>query len=57
MTLTEKYKSMHDNGWNGLMVWMEYREDEEQVWYCYDLTKEATNAMAEYVPNEIHPLG
>lgn len=56
MTLTEKYKSMHDKGWNGLMVWMEYREDEEKSWYCYDLTAEATNAMAEYVPDEIHPL-
>jgi hypothetical protein len=56
MTLTEKYKSMHDNGWNGLMVWMEYQEDDES-WYCYDLTQEATNAMAEYVPDEIHPLG
>ncbi len=57
MSLTEKYKSMHDSGWNGLMVWMEYREDEEQIWYCYDLTREATNAMNEYIPDEIHPIG
>ena len=57
MTDTEKYKSAHDNGWDGVMVWMEYRADEEKSWYCYDLTTAATNAMAEYVPNEIHPIG
>jgi hypothetical protein len=57
MTLTEKYQSMYDNGWNGIMVWMEYRADEEQVWYCYDLTKAATSAMAEAIPEKVHPLG
>lgn len=55
MTLTEKYKSVYDNGWNGIMVWMEPRED-ENIWYEYGLTKTATNAMAEYIPGKIHPL-
>ena len=57
MSLTEKYKALHDNGWQGLLVWMEPRADEELMWYCYDLTKEATNAMAEYIPEKIHPIG
>lgn len=55
MTLTEKYKSVYDNGWNGIMVWMEPRED-ENIWYEYGLTTTATNAMAEYIPGKIHPL-
>lgn len=56
MSLSDKYRSTHDNGWNGVMVWMEYRENEEQQWYRYDLTKEATNSMAEYIPEKIHPI-
>lgn len=56
MTLTEIYKSMYDKGWNGLLVWMEPRKDEEQIWYRYDLTKEAVNAMYEYIPEKIDPL-
>ena len=31
MTLTEKYKSMYDKGWNGLLVWMEPRKDEDPM--------------------------
>ena len=57
MTLPEIYKSMYDNGWNGLLVWMEPRKDEEQIWYRYDLTREATNAQYEYIPEKIDPLG
>ena len=57
MTLTEKYKSMHDKGWDGLMVWMEYREDDEKIWYRYDLTETAVNAMKEYIPDEVYLTG
>ncbi len=57
MTLTEKYQSCYDNGWNGIMVWMEPVTDEEYDWYRYDLTKEATNAIAEYAYDKIYPLG
>ena len=60
MTCAEKYKSSYDNGWNGVMVWMEYRTDGssgcDELWYRYDLTKEATNLMAELIPEKIHPL-
>ncbi len=48
MSLTEKYKQAYDNGWNGVMVWMQTTE-EEYVWYRYDLTKQAVNDMAEYM--------
>ena len=57
MTLSEKYKTMYDKGWNGLLVWMEPRKDEELMWYRYDLTREAANAMYEYAPDKIDPLG
>lgn len=57
MSLTEKYKSTHDNGWNGIMVWMEPRSEEADIWYEYKLTKEATNAMNEYIPEKIYPIG
>lgn len=55
LTLTEKYKSAYENGWNGVMVWMEPQESGE--WYCYDLTQEATKAMLELIPDKIYPLG
>ena len=56
MSLTDKYKSVYDNGWCGIMVWMQPSGD-DNVWYAYDLTRVATNAMAEYIPDKIHPLG
>ena len=57
MSLPDKYKSMYDKGWNGILVWMEPRKDEEPMWYRYDLTREATNALFEYIPEKIDPLG
>lgn len=60
MTLSEKYRSMHDNGWEGMLVWMQSdteQDDVESVWYRYDLTKEATNSMAEYIYDKIYPIG
>lgn len=60
MTCAEKYKSAYDNGWNGVMVWMEYRTDGtsgcDSLWYRNDLTAEATKGMYEYVPEKIYPL-
>ena len=57
MTAAEKYRSSYDNGWNGVMVWMEYREGTEEVWHEYALTAEATNAMYDYIPEKVDPLG
>lgn len=57
MTLPELYRSSYDNGWNGILVWMEPREDEEQMWYRYDLTAEATDEMADYIFDKIYPVG
>lgn len=60
MTCAEKYKSAYENGWTGIMVWMEYRTDGssgcDELWYRYDLTKDAANSMAELIPEKIHPL-
>ena len=55
MTLTEKYKSAYDNGWKGVMVWME--PNEETGWYRYDLTTQATNDFYAYQPEKVQPLG
>ena len=55
MTLSEKYKSVYDNGWCGIMVWMQTTE-EDYVWYRYDLTKLAVKTMEDYIPEKIHPL-
>lgn len=56
MALPEKYKSMYDNGWNGILVWMEPRKGEDPMWYRYDLTREATNAMYDTIPEKIMPF-
>ena len=29
----------------------------DSVWYRYDLTKEATDAIAELIPEKVFPLG
>ena len=61
MTNAEKYKSAYDNGWNGVMLWMDYRTDGssgcDSLWYRYDLTQEATNSMYGIIPEKIYPLG
>lgn len=28
----------------------------DELWYRYDLTREATNKMAEIIPDKVHPL-
>lgn len=55
MSLTEVYQTSYEKGWNGVMVWMERQEDD--TWYCYDLTAEATNAMYALIPEKVDPLG
>ena len=57
MTLPELYKSVYENGWNGILVWMEPRQEEETIWYRFDLTAEATNEMADYIFDKIYPIG
>lgn len=58
MTLPEKYRSLYDNGWEGMLVWMQSdTSNTEMVWYRYDLTKEAANDMAEYVFDKVYPIG
>lgn len=54
MTLPEKYKSVYESGWNGIMVWMD--PNEETGWYEYGLTREATSAMAELIPEKVFPF-
>ena len=54
-TLTEKYTTAYENGWNGVMVWMQTEDD--YSWYCYDLTEAATSAMYELIPEKVDPLG
>lgn len=60
MSCAEKYQLAYEKGWSGVMVWMEYRTDGssgcDELWYRYDLTSEATNKMAELIPEKIHPL-
>lgn len=55
MTLSEKYKSLYDNGWSGVMVWMQTDDSEPQIWYGYDFTKAAVRAMYDYIPEKIYP--
>lgn len=59
MTCEEFYQSAYENGWSGVLVWMEYRTDGssgcDELWYRYDLTKVATNAMNELIPGKIYP--
>ena len=54
ISLSDKYRSVYDNGWNGIMVWMQ-SGNSDPVWYRYDLTKEAANSIAAYIPDKIHP--
>lgn len=53
--LTEKYEIAYENGWQGLMVWMERKED--GTWYEYGLTQAATSAFAEKHKDLVYPLG
>lgn len=56
MSLTEVYQTSYEMGWGGVMVWMEWRE-EENGWYRYDLTEAAANAMYGAIPEKVDPKG
>lgn len=56
MTLTEVYRTSYEKGWGGIMVWMEWHDDDNS-WYRYDLTETATNAMYELIPEKVDPKG
>lgn len=55
MTLYEKYRSAYENGWQGVMVWMQTQED--MSWYRYDLTEAAAYEMYSLIPDKVDPLG
>ena len=59
MSCKDKYESCYNNGWNGVMAWMEYRSDGssgcDSMWYRYDLTQEATHRIYELIPEKIFP--
>ncbi len=57
MSLPKVYKSAYDNGWNGVLVWMQPNEEDETGWYRFDLTKEATNKISEEIFDKIYPIG
>lgn len=59
MSLTDKYKSVYEHGWNGIMVWMDpqKQDDDTYIWHRYDLTQPAVKAMQEYIPEKVNPLG
>lgn len=52
MSLPDKYRSVYDNGWNGLMVWIQ-TIDCDKTWHGYPATAEATRQMAEYISDKI----
>ncbi len=57
MSSAEKYKSSYENGWSGVMIWLEPKEEGgSYVWKSYDFAKEAAGEMAELIPEKIHPL-
>lgn len=55
LSLTEKYEKAMEQGWQGVMVWMQ--TDDNGEFYRYDLTKEATTAMYDKYTDLIDPLG
>lgn len=58
MTVAQKYEYSYNNGWNGVMTWMDPQEkDGGYEYYRYDLTSSASNHMNELIPEKIHPLG
>ena len=54
MSLSDKYKDLHDNGWSGILVWSQ-TDSSDDVWYGYSNTAKATNDMYEYIPEKIYP--
>lgn len=54
-SLTEKYEIAYENGWQGVMVWMQSQEDHS--WYEYGLTQEATQAFEKNHTDLVYPNG
>lgn len=58
MTTSQKYENCYNNGWNGVMTWMDPQDNGSGYeYYKYDLTAAASNHMNELIPQKIHPLG
>lgn len=58
LTSAQKYEYCFNNGWNGVMTWMDpQKSGESYEYYKYDLTASATNHMNELIPEKVHPLG
>ncbi len=58
LTTAQKYEYCYNNGWNGVMTWMDPKESGDSYeYYKYDLTASATNHMNELIPEKVHPLG
>lgn len=57
MTTSQKYENCFNNGWNGVMTWMDPQDNGSGYeYYKYDLTAAASNHMNELIPQKIHPL-
>lgn len=58
MSAVEKYENCYNNGWCGVMTWMDPQDDGNgsYTYYKYDLTAAASNHMNELIPEKIHPL-
>lgn len=58
MTAVQKYEYCYNNGWNGVMTWMDPQQSGDSYeYYKYDLTAAAANHMNELIPEKVHPLG
>ncbi len=59
MSAADKYSFAYGKGWNGVMTWMDpvLGDDGTYTWYKYDLTAEATNAIAETAYDKVYPIG
>ena len=57
ISVYDKYAKSYENGWNGVMVWMDPKPENPYGWYEYELTQGATNKMYELIPDLIYPEG
>ncbi|MBQ8780084.1 MAG: cellulase family glycosylhydrolase [Oscillospiraceae bacterium] len=57
ISVADKYVKAYENGWNGVMIWMDPKQENPYGWYEYELTQSATNKMYELIPELIYPEG
>ena len=57
ISVADKYVKAYENGWNGVMVWMDPKQENAYGWYEYELTQSASNKMYELIPDLIYPNG